>query len=85
MIDYKTARFLAEAEIKNRVKPPFDQVTSALELEDAFVFDYGNPELDEPAGQYGLEVSKQDGKITDFILPDKRNFERLDHAKELKI
>lgn len=85
MISLEQAKVLAQAEIDKRAKPPFNQITSALELPDAYVFDYGNPDLDEPVGQYGIEVSKKDGKISDFILPDKRNFDRLDQAKELNI
>lgn len=36
-------------------------------------------------GSSGIKISKETGKIEDFILPDEENFELLDRATKMDI
>lgn len=51
----------------------------ANDLGDSWLFSGGDPDAIDDGG-YAITVDKKSGKVEDFILPNKRNFERLAKA-----
>lgn len=86
MITFEQAKQLAKAEAEKRAKPPNNELVSASDVGDAYLFYYGNPAIEEePEGAEGILVSKDNGSLSDFFLPDRENFARLKKAKELPL
>lgn len=51
----------------------------ANDLGDAWLFAAGDPDVIEDGG-YAITVDKESGEIAEFILPNRKNFERLAKA-----
>lgn len=75
MVNYEDAKKIYENNMSGIV------ICSVIELSDAFVIS-GAPEgvNSITGGGLTLEIDKETGRIKEFILPNKTNFDRLEHG-----
>lgn len=59
-------------------------LSEANDLGDVWLFAGGDPDVIEDGG-YAITVDKENGEIAEFILPDRKNFERLEKAEPVDI
>lgn len=81
MISYEHA---CEVAMDSLAKIGLTIIKSAYETEELWIFFGATPEGPLPMSS-AVSVDKSDGAIQDFYLPDDKNFEILDSAKQIDL